>query len=154
MADPKRLQVRDRFITVLSAIIAGETYFYTPELVTKSFVEYAKGPGKIRLTAYTDEGGEIVNHSGAVDETFYIAVEGYVENQSDPVAMAEKVIQDIRVAIDADAKTFNASNLGGLCLQVVMDESVDVVNEMAVEGIILFRQRFRCMITGADFSGL
>ena len=154
MAEPKRIQVRDRFITVLESMRAEDGYCYTPDLVTKSPIEYAKNPGKIRLIAYTDEGGEIINHSGAVDETFYVAVEGYIENLSDPNLVAERVLQDIRKVIDADAKNPSAGYLGGLCLQVVMDESVNVDNEMATERINRFNQRFRCMITGADFSGL
>jgi len=154
MADPKRIQVRDRFITVLGAITVAGGYYHTPDLVTKSPIQYAKDPGKIRLIAYTDEGGEIANHSGAVDETFYVGVEGYIENQDDPNKVAEEVLQDVRRAIDADAKNPSAGYLGGLCLQVVMDESANVDNEMAMEGINRFFQKFRCMITGADFSEL
>ena len=154
MAEPKRIQVRDRFITVLELIQAVDGYYYTPDFVTEKPIEYAKNPGKIRLIAYTDEGGAIENHSGAVDETFYIAVEGWVEDMIDPNKKAERVIQDVRKAIDADAKNPSAGYLGGLCLQVVMDESAEVDNEMATEGINRFFQKFRCMITGADFSGL
>lgn len=154
MADPKRIQVRDRFITVLDSIRAEDGYFYTPDMVTKKVVEFYKGPGKKRLIAYPDEGGEIVNHSGAVDETFYMMVHCTVENYDDPHEVAEKVLQDIRRAIDADAKNPNSGYLGGICLQVVMDESANMFTEMAAEGYVEFMQRFRCQITGADFGGL
>ena len=154
MADPKRIQVRDRFIEVMDGIRAENGYYYTPDMVTKKIVDFYKGPGKKRLIAYPDEGGEIVNHSGAVDETFYILVHGLIENYDDPHEVAERVLQDIRKAIDADAKNPNTGYLGGICLQVVMDESANVFTEMAAEGYVEFYQRFRCQITGADFSEL
>ena len=154
MADPKRIQVRDRFIEVLDNIRAGDGYYYTPDLVTRIIVDWSKGPGKKRLTAYPDEGGAIVNHSGAVDETFYMMVHGIVENYDDPHEVAERVLMDIRKAIDADAKNPNAGYLGGICLQVVMDESANMFVEMADIVRVLFTQRFRCQITGADFAGL
>jgi len=154
MAEPKRIQVRDRFYDVLSSIRAEDGYHYTPDLVAKNFNEFQMGAGKIKLTALPDEGGEIVNHSGAVDETFYMLVVGHAENQDDPVLVAERVLNDVRVAVDVDSRIESSTALGGICLQVVMDESANILHEMAMEGITRFTQRFRCMITAADFLGL
>jgi len=154
MADPKRIQVRNRFIEVMDGIRAEGGYFYTPDLVTEKIIEFYKGSGSIRLTAYPDEGGEIVNHSGAVDETFYMLVHAVIEDSVDPHKKGERVLQDVRRAIDTDARNPNTGYLGGICLQVVMDEAADMFTEISAEGHIEFMQRFRCQITGADFAGL
>jgi len=154
MADPKRIQVRDRFIEVLDNIRAEDGYSYTPDMVTKKFVDFLKGPGKKRLTAYSGEGGDIVNHSGAVDETFYIIVGCIVENYDDPHEVAERVLMDIRRAIDADAKNPNSGYLGGICLRVIMEKSADVDTLFPDLERVEFKQPFRCDITGADFAGL
>lgn len=154
MADPKRIQVRDRFFTVLDGIRAEDGYFYTPDMVTKNMTDFFKGPGKKRLTVYPDMGGNIVNHSGAVDETFYMTVHGIIENYDDPHEVAERMLQDLRHAIDTDAKNPSTGYLGGICLQVVMDESVDMNTGFPEEERVTFLQRFRCQITASDFSGL
>lgn len=154
MPDPKRLLVRNRFITVMELIRTEDGYFYKPDLVTKKIIDFYDGPGNIKLTAYPDEGGEIVEHTAEVDETFFMMVHCIVQNFDDPHEVAERVLQDVRMAIDVDSRNPNTGYLGGMTLQTVMKESADMLTEHSVAGQVEWMQRFEVMIVGDNYQGL
>jgi len=155
-ANPLRLQVADRFATVLEAITAGDSYFYTPHLVSKFPVEYELAKyGPLYQVFPGEEAGRIeITGRENYDETFYISIIGIVHDTSDLVSKLEKAVRDIRKAIDLDSKSETAGTLGVLTVQVRVDES-PIMEYFAEEknGFGQFDQKFRVQITG-DFGDL
>jgi len=154
--DPLRLQVADRFKTVLAAITAGSSYFYTPHKVSKFPLEYeiAKYGPLYQVFPGEEPGAAKIIGRESYDETFYISVIGIVHDHSDLVSKMEKAVRDVRYAIDLDSKSAMAGTLGVLCVQVRIDES-PVMEYFAEErdGFGQFDQKFRIQITG-DFGDL
>lgn len=150
-ADPKRLQVADRFETVLNAITAGENYFYAPHKVAKKLLDYELAKyGPIYMVLSESEGNIVFSGHELFDETFHISVHGVVHERDDLVEKVEKAIRDVRYAIDQDSKTVSSGTLMTLCEQVRIDEPPEVDYW---EDFAFFRQRFRNQISG-DFGEL
>jgi len=142
---PMRLQVLNRFHAVLSVIQAGADYFYTPHKVEKAHISLEKakyGP----VYWITQEGGEpLEDHSDLYyEEEFRIAVQGAIHDRKDPVSVLEKVLRDIRYAIDTDSRSGAAGSLGVLCLLVNIAESLSE----DFEDFKVFEQMFSVRIAG------
>lgn len=156
-SDPLRLQVLDRFETVLNSIEAGTNYFYTPHEVSKSPIAYelAKHGPLYQALVTEDATGEIViTGRENYDETYYISVEGVVHDRADLGTKLEKAIRDVRYAIDQDAKSSAVGSLGALTVQVRIDGSPDVAYfSEKRDDFAVFEQMFRIQITG-DFGVL
>jgi len=144
--NPIRLRVADRFIAVLAAITAGATYWYTPHEVKRDVIPYENAKHGPVYSVFTEGAGPIqIESNNNIDETFYIAVDGIVFDRSDPVAVVEKALMDVRLSIDTDSINPAANTLGTLCYLVRMDESPDMDYW---ENYAAFRQRFRIQIQG------
>jgi len=147
-SDPLRLKVRDRFLTVLGAITAGADYFYTPSIVTKSFVEFAETGEDVRYVVYTDTGPSETSISGheQYDEVFYVMVGGRIFDYNDPVSKLEKCLQVVRKAINDDATTASSGSLLQLASEGVVNVRIDsapiIEHQMALEGYLFFFQPF------------
>jgi len=155
--DPLRLQVLDRFETVLNSIEAGIDYFYTPHKVSQDPIPYEQakyGPLYQAFMAEETTGEIVVSGRENYDETFYVSVEGVVHSRSKLGAMMEKAIRDVRYAIDQDSKSGVAGSLGVLGIQVRIDESPEVAYfSKNKDNFAVFEQKFRAQITG-DFGDL
>jgi hypothetical protein len=149
--DPKRLQVADRYETVLNAITASNDYFFTPHEVAKKLLEYENAKhGPLYMVLSESEGNIGFSGHELFDETFYISVHGIVHDRDDLVTKVEKAVRDVRRAINEDSKSTAAGTLMNLCEQVRIDEppEIDYWDDFA-----FFRQRFRNQISG-DFGEL
>lgn len=150
-ADPKRLQVADRYETVLNTIEAGDNYFFTPHEVAKKLLDYEDAKnGPLYMVLSESEGNIEFSGHELFDETFHISVHGIVHDRNDLVAKVEKAIRDIRKAINDDSKSSAADSLMNLCEQVRIDDPPEVDY---FEDFGFFRQRFRNQISG-DFGEL
>lgn len=113
-ADPLRLTVINRFVTVLQAITAGATYFYTPFGVARE-----DDPLQVNGTPWysvsTLPGGSVADGMDYYfDESFVVCVKGVVQDNSDVVSVREKALRDVRQAIMTDAKLGTVGALGAL----------------------------------------
>jgi len=156
--DPLTLQIIDRIITVLKAIIAGENYFYTPYAVAKKFTHWQEAsmtPTKPHYMVFRDSGGSIeFAGTDLYDEHWYINIKGYVKDNSDTVTKLEKAIRDIRKAINDDSKSAVAGSLGALGVQTIFEEPPTTDNGyLSSEGFGFFDMRIK-VITSGDFGEL
>src|SRR4030042_6913273 len=115
-AEPKRLLVVDRFVTVLKAMRAGDGYWYTAADVVKQvvherqvtefpfyMVEYESSPGPPK---------SMINHGFTEDLT--VIVKGAVDAENgDTTTKLERCIRDVRTAIAADTSRGAAGPRGG-----------------------------------------
>lgn len=150
-ADPKRLQIIDRFVTVLKAITAGADYFYTPYQVEKKALIQPEVSGTPCYLVLPDSGGAIeVSGQELYDEHFYVAVTGIVQDYDDIATKLERAIRDVRKAINEDSTSETSGTLGTLAVQVRIDEPPEIDY---FENFGFFNQRFRVVISG-DFGEL
>jgi len=122
-ADPKRLKVADRFVTILKNITAGDNYFFTPLEVVKHYVfpeEAACIKDRPVYSVYPEgSGGSFSDKTGGVYAEIYpLVVHGIVENPVDTVGDLEKAVRDVRKAVEADSRDESSGALGDLCINV------------------------------------
>jgi hypothetical protein len=128
-ANPLRLQIIDRVVTVLSAITAGTDYWHTPNQVIKRYVPPEETQCEITYMVMAGKGeGGIVLAGAAGDDTEYhedvfISIMGTVRSDSDTASMVSKCIRDIRKAIDADSRSGVAGTLGALAVEARMEKA-------------------------------
>lgn len=157
--NPKRLQVADRFVTVLEDIRAGSNYFYTPTQVVRRHISdreaQSASPNPVYMVfTMGGEGGSIVISGvpDGYDETFFIVIKGIIHNYSDPVQAVELCVRDVRKAINDDSKTGTSGALGDGSLTVQV--RIDTPPEMEYyDDFGVFFQEFRIQIEG-DFGEL
>jgi hypothetical protein len=152
--DPKRLQVIDRIVEVLKNIVQGDDYFYTPYLVTKQFVHWAGLQGFPTYLVYTGESAEPEIHGtpDMYDETFFVEIEGAIQDQVDTVTIMERALRDVRKAINEDSKSGAAGSLGVIAIETMISDLSDVVFQTE-SPYAFFKQRVRVRISG-DFGEL
>lgn len=105
-SNPERLKVINRFVTVLSAITAGDTYFFTPYDVEKfrRVRDQVNLPeGKPHYEVVSDVGDSELAATELSDETMVISVFGMIEHSTDLVGAVEKCREDVINAINADS---------------------------------------------------
>lgn len=156
--DPLSLQIIERIITVLEAIVAGVDFNYTPYSVAKKFVHWEEASVKANRPLYMvfrDSGGSIVfAGTDLYDETWYVSIKGYVKHNSDTVTPLERAIQDIQKAINNDSKSGAAGSLGALGVQTIFEEPANTDNGyLSSQGFGFFDQRLK-IITSGDFGEL
>lgn len=149
-ADPKRLQVIDRIVTVLAAITAGATYFYTPAQVIKRYLDPEEVKDFPTYSVSYDSGGRLENSGEDLyDEDFYINVKGYVQDYEDTVTKMERALRDIRRAINEDSKSGAAGSLGVLAVETRIEDGAETDNGYySLAGLGFFEQRIRVKIAG------
>ena len=156
--DPMSLKIIDRIVTILQAIIAGDSYFFTPYDVAKKFVHWEEAKVKANRPQYMifrDSGGRTeFAGTNLYDEHWFINVKGYVKHNSDTVTPLEKAIRDIQKAINDDSKSDAAGSLGQLGIQVIFEEPPSTDNGyLSSQGFGFFEQRVKVISTG-DFGEL
>ena len=149
---PIRVTVINRILTVLGAISAGDTYFYTPHKTVEDSegVDFALAKNGPLYILFLGEGESAIDVVGreTYDETFYPIIRGVVHARSGIITKMLKSNKDVRKAIDTDSKSGAAGSLGALCVQVRIDESPEwfyFEDSMEFAG---FDQRIRVQITG------
>lgn len=148
-AIPLRLQILDRLVAVLTAIVAGTDYFYTPIDVVKRLLAIDECSAFPTYMVFPVSGGPI-ELSGApdeYDEDMEILIKGYVKDTLDPVTMAERCLRDVRRAINEDSISGDAGTLGVLAVETRIEASPEM--EFSIDGFGAFDQRIRVKITGA-----
>jgi len=156
--DPLTLQIINRIITVLKAIVAGDNYFYTPHDVAKKFVHWEQAtlsPTKPLYMIFRDSGGSIeFSGTNQYDETWYINIKGYVKDNADTVTKMERAIRDIRKAINDDSKSAEVGSLGDIAEQTIFETPPETDNGyLSSEGFGFFDMRVK-VITSGDFGEL
>jgi hypothetical protein len=147
-AIPLRLKILDRLVAVLTGIVTGADYFYTPAEVLKRLVAIDECSGFPVYMVFPVPGGPI-EHSGApdgYDEDMEILIKGYVKDTLDPVTKAERCLRDVRRAINEDSKSGVAGTLGVLAVETRIEASPET--EFSIDGFGGFDQRIRVKITG------
>jgi hypothetical protein len=148
-AEPLRLQVIDRVVDVLNGIREGEDYFYSPRQVGKGFISEP-----VAYPVYmvrSESGGDIEMHTDAqFAETFYLSINGRVQEMGDVVTPLERAIRDVRKAIDADCRSgAGAGSLITLATAVVFDAPPEITYDADNVGPFAeFSQRVRITISG------
>jgi len=149
MNDPIRLQVIDRIVTVLRDIQEGDNYFHSPRQVEKGFV--AEPQGYPIYMVRSESGGDIEMHGDAqFAETFYVSINGRMQEIGDVVSPMERCLRDVRKAIDADFRAGGAADsLIGLATTVQFDTPPDITYDVDATGPFAeFSQRVRITIFG------
>ena len=151
-ANPIRLQVIDRVVTVLGAVTAGADYFFTPGRVVKRWVHLDEiNAFPCYMVTAGEKGGQIIT-SGAPDvyeETFYISVKGVIKDSSDTVTKCEQALRDIRKAINTDSMSGASGSLGAITDSIKCTEGPDMDDGyLSLEGYGFFDQRVEVQIHG------
>jgi len=148
-ADPKRLLVLNRFVTVLKAITAGASYFYTPYDVQNKFYHFNEVPGYPLYMVFTEDGQqpEEAGHE-LYDETFSITVNAYVQHSTNAEAVKERCLRDVRKAINDDTKNPAAGSLSALTVRVQVGKTETDNGIYSIADAAFFSQEFIVMISG------
>ena len=148
-AKSKRLQVIDRIETVLRGIQEGDNYWRSPKEVHKASSRVIQG-----YPAYLigpESGGEITTELDQQhEETFYIAIEGWVKEEDDIVTPLEHAIQDVQDAINDDFRSgASADALVALAVNVTFDAPPEIEYFEGENGYFArFKQRIKIQIYG------
>jgi hypothetical protein len=149
---PIRLQVIDRVVTVLKAITAGTSYFYTPYEVVKrakNNTECGGFPTYMVFIASTSEPEQHLDSEYVV--TMTLTVGGWVDLElGEPQSKLCKCIRDVEKAIDTDAKSTAAGSLGALCSNGLVDiGAVETDNGgYSLQGFAAFEQSIKVQLVG------
>ncbi len=129
-AEPLRLQVIDRVVTVLTAITAGSSYWYTPGQVVKRYIPTEEIQCEVTYSVFAGTGdGQVVLAGAAGDDTEYwedvfITIQGVVRSDVDTATMVSRCIRDIRKAIDTDSRDKATSgSLGRIAVEARMEKA-------------------------------
>lgn len=149
--DPKRLQIRDRIIDVLEAIVEGADYFFTPVKVFMVDVLEVQCPGYPCYSVHPDSGGSMAEEGDSnFAETFFLNVKGLVKDLEDPGAAVLKASRDVRKAIDADFASGAAGSLGTLVKGLRFTEPPVTDNGFfSAQGLGFFEQRVEITACGS-----
>lgn len=155
-SDPLRLQVADRFVTVLNSIEAGDNYFYKPFKVAKIPIPFEDAKNGPLYMVFTGEEPGTIEFAGTdlYNETFIISVQGIIHDRTDLVSRLERAIRDIRKAINGDTKSGSAGTLGVLTDECIPPESPEIAYfSKERDDFAVFEQKYRVLING-DFGEL
>ena len=125
---PRELAIRNRIVTVLSAIAAGATYWTTPARVMTRWVHWREYQGDYPLfmVALGSGGQRDFNSCDNIDETFAISIKGFVRDNEDTSARILECWQDIRVALAVEMGSSNPDALPALgVIQLSIKEPPD-----------------------------
>ncbi len=145
----KRLKVIDRIEDVLRAIQEGDDFWASPKEVHKATSRTIEGYPAYIIGPET--GGDIAMELDQQnEETFYIAVEGWVKEEQDIVTPLEHAIQDVQHAINDDFRSgASADSLIGLASNVFFDAPPEIEYFEGENGYFArFKQRIKIQIYG------
>jgi hypothetical protein len=151
---PLRLQVLNRFVVVLKAIVAGANFWLTPYDVQNKFYMFNEVQGYPFLMTFT-ENGQMPEYAGEqlYDETFIISVCGYVQDSTNAEAVKEKCLRDVRKAINDDSKLGTAGSLSMITVQVKPGKTETDNGIYSLADAAFFSQEFEVTISG-DYGEL
>lgn len=132
---PLLLTVRDRIVTVLKTIAAGDAYNRTPYDVIERFVHWREARGYPLFMVYI-ESAEPPEFAGAnhYEQNVIYTVKVYVQNKTDTGKELLYSITDIRKAINLDSKSGAAGTLGVLTTQARIADFWTDNGYLALEG--------------------
>jgi hypothetical protein len=149
---PLRLQVIDRAVTVLQAISAGTSYFYTPYAVQKRLMHWKECGGFPTYMIFMSRSEEPERHLDNEYMTAYtISVQGWVDlEMGEPQSKLCKCIRDVEKAINEDSKSTTAGSLGALASNGLVDiGAVETDNGgFSLEGFAFFEQLVSIKLIG------
>ena len=123
-ADPKRLTALDRIVTVLEAIEAGSSYFYTPHMVKKILLDHSKAKYGNLYSVLPDSGdGLAFAGTQLFDEPMKIIIHGIAYDSTDVGGKLLKSTLDIRKAIILDFRSGQPDTLSTICADIDIFES-------------------------------
>jgi hypothetical protein len=150
---PLRLQVIDRIITVLLAIVEGADYWKTTGQVTRRWIPPNQAVAFPVYGVHASDGQAPEEISGEYTEEFAVLVEGVVKSSSDTVTEMEHALADVRKAIDKDGRDgATAGALGTLTVYVRIGRSWTDEGENVASGLGHFWQEFLVQIAGDPFG--
>lgn len=149
--EPLLLRVRDRIVTVLKTIVAGDDYNRTPYDVTERLVHWREARGYPLFMVYI-ESAEPPEFAGAnhYEQNIIFTVKGYVKNKTDTGKEMLLSITDIRRAINLDSKSGAAGTLGVLTTQARIADFWTDNGYLALEGFGFFEQKIAIEVTGDE----
>lgn len=149
--DPKLLTVRDRIVTVLAAITAGDDYHKTPYGVIARFVHWREASGYPLYMVYI-ESAEPPEFAGTerYDQDVIFTIKGYVKHDSDTLKEMLYCMADIRKAINIDSKSGVAGTLGTLTVQTRIDSFWTDNGYLALEGFGFFELKIAVTVSGDE----
>lgn len=150
-ADPKLLTVRDRIVTVLKAIEAGDNYHRTPYDVIARFVHWREASGYPLYMVYI-ESSEPPEFAGTerYDQDVIFTIKGYVKHDSDTLKEMLYSMADIRKAINIDSKSGVAGTLGTLTVQTRIQDFWTDNGYLSLEGLGFFELKIAVTVSGDE----
>ena len=149
---PLRLQVIDRIIVVLQAIVAGDLYWTTTGQVTRRWIPPSQAIAFPVYGVHASEGQAPEEDAGEYREEFAVVVEGVIKSATDTVTEMEHALADVRRAVDADSRSGDPGTLGALTIYARVGRSWTDEGENVASGLGYFWQEFLVQIAGDPFG--
>lgn len=126
-AIPIESQIFDRVVTVLGAITAGATYWYTPGAVHRKILaaDEVKSGFPVYMVGLGTGGPRLFDSYKQAKSTFTIIIRGWVQDEEDTATKLINCIRDVALAIQTDNESGVAGALGALALHVTIPENAD-----------------------------
>jgi len=143
-------RVIDRIATVLAAITAGATYWYTPAQVAKRFMHWQEVVGgfPVYMISLGSGGTRELYSQKTFYETFFVSIKGYVQDDTDTMTKVARCWQDIRLALTTDMESATAGALASLCHQVRCKEFPETDDGyLSLEGFGFFDIRVEVQVS-------
>ena len=152
-ATPLRLQIIDRVVAVLEAMVQGPSFFYRPNAVVKRLKNFNECGGFPTYMVFMDKGAGVpeAHLDSEYVEKLTISIQGWVDLElGEPQTKLCKCIRDVQKAIADDAKSSAAGSLGLLCSNGLCDiGTVETDNGgYSLQGYAFFSQSVDIQIVG------
>ncbi|MEN6560865.1 MAG: hypothetical protein ABFD52_08840 [Acidobacteriota bacterium] len=150
---PLRLQVIDRIIVVLQAIVEGDSFWKTTGQVARRWIAPNEAIAFPVYGVHASDGQAPEEDAGEYREEFAVVVEGVVKSATDTVTEMEHALADVRRAVDTDSRDgATAGALGTLTVYVRVGRSWTDEGENVASGLGYFWQEFLVQIAGDPFG--
>lgn len=149
---PLRLQVIDRIIVVLQAIVEGDSFWKTTGQVARRWIAPTEAIAFPVYGVHSSDGQAPEEDAGEYREGFAVVVEGVVKSATDTVTEMEHALADVRRAVDADSRSGDPGTLGAMTVYVRVGRSWTDEGENVANGLGHFWQEFLVQIAGDPFG--
>lgn len=149
---PLRLQVIDRIIVVLQAIVEGDSFWKTTGQVARRWIAPTEAIAFPVYGVHSSDGQALEEDAGEYREEFAVVVEGVIKSATDTVTEMEHALADVRRAVDADSRSGDPGTLGALTVFVRVGRSWTDEGENVANGLGHFWQEFLVQIAGDPFG--